>query len=186
MSTKQIEALKLALEALRVARESVSEWSSYASDYFKDKYDLDGDFEAIDASIEVIEAVLAEQGCDYCNHPQYAGIKCKNCGREQPAQHRHISYVCPQCYWSLEEQPAPAPKVREQQEPVGHGGRPMTLRECMEAEEPAGKPWTGLTDEQIDRAIAELGLNYLADAANNRAVLRELCRKAAHGIKGDA
>ena len=45
---------------------------------------------------------------------------------------------------------------------------------------PASKP---LTDEQIDRAIAELGLNYLADAANNRAVLRELCRKAAHGIK---
>ena len=26
------------------------------------------------------------QGCDYCNHPQYAGTKCKNCGREQPAQ----------------------------------------------------------------------------------------------------
>lgn len=43
-----------------------------------------------------------------------------------------------------------------------------------------------LTDEQIDRAIAELGLNYLADAANNRSVLRELCRRAAHGIKGDA
>lgn len=42
-----------------------------------------------------------------------------------------------------------------------------------------------LTDGQIDRAIAELGLNYFADAANNRAVLRELCRKAAHA-KGDA
>ena len=26
------------------------------------------------------------QGCDYCNNPQYAGIECKNCGREQPAQ----------------------------------------------------------------------------------------------------
>lgn len=48
------------------------------------------------------------------------------------------------------------------------------------------KPWVGLTDEQIDRAIAELGLNYFADAANNRAVLRELCKRAAHGIKGDA
>ncbi len=23
-----------------------------------------------------------------------------------PAQQRHISYVCPQCYWSLDEQPA--------------------------------------------------------------------------------
>lgn len=46
---------------------------------------------------------------------------------------------------------------------------------------PAQQP---LTDEQIDRAIAELGLNYFADAANNRAVLRVLCRRAAHGITG--
>lgn len=29
-----------------------------------------------------------------------------------PAQQRHISYVCPQCYWSLDEQPA------KQHEPV--------------------------------------------------------------------
>jgi hypothetical protein len=69
---------------------------------------------------------------------------------EQPAKQRHIAYVCPQCYWTLEERPAHQ------------------------------KPWVGLTDEQIDRAIAELGLNYLADVANNRAVLRELCRKAAN------
>lgn len=34
-----------------------------------------------------------------------------------------------------------------------------------------------LSDEQIDRGIAELGLNYLADAhVTNRAVLRKLCR----------
>ena len=45
---------------------------------------------------------------------------------------------------------------------------------------PQRKPWVGLTDKQIDLAIAELGLNYLADVANNRAVLRELCRKAAN------
>ena len=38
--------------------------------------------------------------------------------------------------------------------------------------------------QQIDRAIAELGLNYLADAhATNRAVLRKLCHHA-RGIKG--
>ena len=48
--------------------------------------------------------------------------------------------------------------------------------------EPKREP---LTDEEIDRAIAELGLNYLADAANNRSVLRELCRRAAHGITGE-
>ncbi len=39
-----------------------------------------------------------------------------------------------------------------------------------------------LTDEQIDRAISELGLNYLADAhETNRAMLRNLCHYA-HGI----
>lgn len=27
-----------------------------------------------------------EKGCEYCNHPQYAGTQCKNCGRvTQPA-----------------------------------------------------------------------------------------------------
>jgi Arc/MetJ-type ribon-helix-helix transcriptional regulator len=46
------------------------------------------------------------------------------------------------------------------------------------------RPAVPLSDERIDRAIAELGLNYLADAANNRAVLRELCRKAAKKIGG--
>jgi hypothetical protein len=46
------------------------------------------------------------------------------------------------------------------------------------------RPAVPLSDDRIDRAIAELGLNYLADAANNRAVLRELCRKAAHKIGG--
>jgi hypothetical protein len=46
------------------------------------------------------------------------------------------------------------------------------------------RPSVPLTDAQIDRAIAELGLNYLADTANNRAVLRELCRKAASNIGG--
>ena len=25
---------------------------------------------------------------------------------EHPAKQRHIAYVCPQCYWTLEEQPA--------------------------------------------------------------------------------
>ena len=30
--------------------------------------------------------------------------------------------------------------AQPEQEPVGHGGRPMTLRECMEAEEPEQEP----------------------------------------------
>ena len=54
----------------------------------------------------------------------------------------------------------------------------------MTAQQPEALRLAGpLTGEQIDCAIAELGLNYLADAhATNRAVLRKLCRHA-HGIK---
>ena len=37
---------------------------------------------------------------------------------EHPAKQRHIAYVCPQCYWTLEEQPAHQ------------------------------KPWVGLTNEE--------------------------------------
>ena len=65
-----LEALKLALEGL-------------------EKWHFDKDPRGAADYIAAIHDALAEQpaqGCDYCNHPQYAGIKCKNCGREQPAQ----------------------------------------------------------------------------------------------------
>ena len=32
------------------------------------------------------EQPAQQQGCEFCSHPLYAGTKCKNCGREQPAQ----------------------------------------------------------------------------------------------------
>ena len=50
------------------------------------------------------------------NHPFTKALAAIHSARsEQPAQQRHISYVCPQCYWSLEEQPA------QQQEPEYKG-----------------------------------------------------------------
>lgn len=43
------------------------------------------------------------------------------------------------------------------QEPVGHGGRPMTLRECMEAEEQIyNREWVDLTDEEINEWTPEI------------------------------
>ena len=69
--SKQIDALKLAREALVAAYKG------------QDKAG-----QVIEAIIAIREA-MAEQGCDYCNHPQYAGTKCKNCGREQPAQQQY-------------------------------------------------------------------------------------------------
>ena len=67
-------------------------------------------------------------------------------------------------------------KVTTDYDAYGKHGIPL-VRQQPVALEP-------LTPEQIDQAIAELGLNYLADAhATNRAVLRKLCHHA-HGIKG--
>ena len=68
---------------------------------------------------------LAEQpaqGCDYCNNPQYAGTKCKNCGREQPVQQQEPAPgYCKHCKQYTIEEPLPA--------------------------QPS-KPWVGLTDEE--------------------------------------
>ena len=43
------------------------------------------------------ECPLAQpvQGCEFCSHPLYAGTKCKNCGREQPAQQQEPVAVLP-------------------------------------------------------------------------------------------
>jgi hypothetical protein len=38
-------------EALEAAREDVAHWGNYASDYFKEKHDLDGDLARIDATL---------------------------------------------------------------------------------------------------------------------------------------
>ena len=62
-----------------------------------------------------LREALAEQpaqGCDYCNHPQYAGTKCKNCGREQPAP----SQQCMEhgeCFGGECIYPAPQPAQRK-------------------------------------------------------------------------
>ena len=70
---------------------------------------------------------------------------------EQPAQPCGYPYCgCNSKARCKVERPAPVAEPHKQQEPVGHGGRPMTLRECMEAEEPASKPFVGLTEDEID------------------------------------
>ena len=75
------------------------------------------------------------QGCEFCSHPLYAGTKCKNCGREQPAIKQDLT----------PEHPAPVAEPHKQQEPVGvvnamQEGKDFTI----------SKPWRGLTDEERD------------------------------------
>jgi hypothetical protein len=48
----------------------------------------------------------------------------------QPAQKRHVSYVCPQCHWSLEKQSAPV------QEPVAWFYRDNLGRPCSTTKKP--------------------------------------------------
>jgi hypothetical protein len=47
---------------------------------------------------------------------------------------------CAGCRWKIEEQ-LPDPWA------VGHGGRPMTLRECADSEDIQIDEWNGLTDK---------------------------------------
>lgn len=64
-----------------------------------------------------------------------SNIKMCDCGEST------YSYKCSLCIADKGLFSKPQPK----QEPVGHGGRSMTLRECMEAEEQIYKrEWVGL------------------------------------------
>ena len=113
------EAMKLALEALENAQANFGEWWP----------------EAI-AALREAQAEQPAQGCDYCNHPQYAGTQCKNCGREQPAQQddwkdRLIAQYQETILWQAKR-----------------------IAELREQPAQSSKPWVGLTDEQIDSIVA--------------------------------
>ena len=125
------------------------------------------------------------QGCDYCNHPQYAGIKCKNCGREQPAQQQEP------VVWMYVNKSTHETKFQKHMRGfVDHGlwaevplyGEPLANHElrCVcgavwcgdemvhlpDKRPPASKPWWGLTDEEALFLIENelLGRGELIDA----------------------
>ena len=85
MTDKKTEALKLALEAAYLAGFNAS-GEGYNGEY---------PFQDPDAHPEQDEHW--RKGRDYYVREALA---------EQPAQQRHISYVCPQCHWSLDKQQA--------------------------------------------------------------------------------
>lgn len=47
--------LSAAVEALEEAREDVASWGAYASDYFQQKWNLQGDLDRIDATLAEIK-----------------------------------------------------------------------------------------------------------------------------------
>ena len=154
MSTKQTEALKLALDWYDSGNENPDDFAN------------------------MIKQVIAlaqqpAQGCDYCNHPQYAGTKCKNCGREQPAQDQGQSCYCPECERLSKE--LAALKAQQQQEPVAvyvgetWCGSVVRLYEELPLETPlytsppASKPWVGLTEEEVDECYYWKGRQWTTD-----------------------
>jgi len=105
--SKKDEALKLAEDALKRVRTQ--------------------DMELVQLSMIALAAIreaLAEQpaqGCEFCSHALYAGTKCKNCGREQPAIKQDLT----------PEQPA-------QQQPYGYfKAEPFGWTDCAETDEGA-------------------------------------------------
>jgi hypothetical protein len=105
-------------EALCIALEALEYWDVHGKLHQPTE-------EAIDAIKKALAAPAQEIVCStgLCHYKPAA----------QPAQKRHVSYVCPQCHWSLEKQPAPV------QEPVGVCGNPRNA--CGLPCEPCeGKP----------------------------------------------
>lgn len=54
------ELLQMALDALDEARDAIAGWGSYASPYFQEKHNLEGDIDDCDAVIEALRARLAQ------------------------------------------------------------------------------------------------------------------------------
>ena len=177
------EALKLALEALE----------------YIDRQDNDRDFLRpeeccdLDDAITAIREALAEQGCEFCSHPLYAGTKCKNCGREQPAQQDMpkigcVNHDCDQCKAQQQEPYGQVTVVRRpgcvDQHWFYRWPEPPYLDNAAECHTvytspPASKPLTfsKLCDIEYEITHRDGDFSILKFA---RAI------EAAHGIKGDA
>ena len=92
------------------------------------------------------EAQQPAQGCDYCNHHQYAGIKCKNCGREQPAQQQEPIAWMKDCadFWEHYTYISEASQENYKAEA-------QMWVEKLRTSPLASKPWVELTEFDIDQ-----------------------------------
>ena len=122
------------------------------------------------------------QGCDYCNHPLYAGIKCPNCGREQPAQQQEpaaLGYMNAGHVHEMQQGRLPYGYVY----PKGGSGANVALYTSSPAQR---KP---LTDEEIAKEVEAELTHYwngeYIDTTGARDQLTAFARaiEAAHNIK---
>lgn len=179
MTDKQKEAMKLALEAICGSGDFLFNWHDCEPNNEREMQSYQATLAANEKAFTAIKAALAEQ----------------------PAQHRHISYVCPQCYWSLEGQPAikqdltPEQPAQPQQEPVaivdandeGYWAevlpdRSVKVGQPLYTSPPASKPWVWLTDREIDDLYCEHHDEYgfqLSATGYERAIEAKLREKNA-------
>lgn len=119
----------------------------------------------------------ARQGCDYCNHKQYAGTKCKNCGREQPAP-------VPEAH---KQEPVAVMTVLRLKDRIEIGYGPKSAGYDLPTGEyplyTRPKSMMPLTDEQIEECMKQA---YATVQGRNLEHAFARAIEAAHGIKGDA
>ena len=94
---------------------------------------------------------------------------------EQPAKQRHIAYVCPQCHWTLEEQPAQQehkPWCASLSALMFKPRRPCDCKR-VPLPPPQRKPWVGLTVEEIKNTYFTTRADFVDYARAIEAKLRE-------------
>ena len=109
-------------------------------------------------ALEALETAEDQLAKPYSTAARYAITAIREALAEQPAKQRHIAYVCPQCYWTLEEQPA-----QQEHKPwcaslsnLFFNARPCDCKR-VPLPPPQRKPWVGLTDAEIARVVSLAG-----------------------------
>ena len=145
--SKTQEALKLALEALETLMLERGSIYENAITAIREALAEQPAYRAVKTFHEGKPVYVAEQpaqGCEFCSHPLYAGTKCKNCGREQPAHESAYQrgYMDGIAKGLRMEQPAPVAEPHKQQEPVADPFADIRDKRIGE-----------MTAEQQDRAV---------------------------------
>jgi hypothetical protein len=167
------EALRLALEVLESASDAIESWGSYASEYFQDKHDLQGDINNTQQAITAIKAAL-EAKDEPVALVVYRGEICYKSTDDDQS----FAILCPVNYDSKHEFAdgtkfyTTPPQKEAKDEPVAwiehHKGGDNLVWDDPSGERtplyttPQQRTWHGLTNEQFLEAcqMAEDG-NYM-------------------------
>ena len=170
------ELLQMALDALDEARDAIAGWGSYASPYFQEKHNLEGDIDDCDAVIEALRAALAQPDQEpvatlfgslpvYDVPPKQEPVAWRTFDGEGGYEFR--SYEMNENY--AEEWAQRNPNHKGWVEPLYKDPTPCQTCESLARTvmmdqtshdtAPPQREWVGLTDEEIDE-LAEANLDF--------------------------